>query len=158
MMKLRFLPLILAVIFTVGGGLAMSPAFSAEKQDITVKDAWSRERPSGAVVGGAFLTIQNTANHPDRLISASTPIADRAEVHESVMKDGVMGMLHRDEIIIVSGETVILKPGSFHVMLMGLKEDLTKGKTFPLTLTFARAGDITVTVHVEDAGAMKSTK
>ena len=70
------------------------------------------------------------------------------------MKDGVMSMMRIEELVIEPGETVMLKPGGFHVMLMGLKKPLTKGTEFPLTLNFARAGDVTVTVHVKDAGEM----
>ncbi|MEX0582595.1 MAG: copper chaperone PCu(A)C, partial [Sneathiella sp.] len=63
-------------------------------------------------------------------------------------------MMHMEELVIEPGETVMLKPGGFHIMLMGLKKPLTKGSEFPLTLTFARAGEITVPVHVKGAGNM----
>ena len=144
----------LLFVVGVGAGSDMFLAQAAEKSGMVVEDAWSRERPDGAIVGGAFVTIHNKEGERDRLVAASSPIADRVEIHTTVMQGGVMSMLRQEELIIPAGETVVMKPGGFHIMLMGLKENLEKGKKFPLTLNFARAGEITVEVHVEEAGAM----
>ena len=144
--------LLVAMIFC--GGADMFLAHAADKEGMVVKDAWARERPSGAIVGGAFVTLHNKEGEIDRLVGASSPIADRVEIHTTVMQGGVMSMLRQEELIVPAGETIVMKPGGFHIMLMGLKENLEKGKTFPLTLNFAKAGDITVMVHVKEAGAM----
>lgn len=127
---------------------------AGEKNSMMVSDAWSRARPADAIIGGAFATLHNMEDEEDRLVAASSPVADRVEIHSSAMKDGVMSMFRIEELVIPAGETIMMKPGSFHVMLMGLKEPLTKGKEFPVTFNFAHAGEVTVTVHVKEAGAM----
>ncbi|PHQ71996.1 MAG: hypothetical protein COB93_01740 [Sneathiella sp.] len=155
MRKMRFLSLILlAVVVTTGIYADPTSALSAEKDGVIVEDVWARARPDGAIVGGAFLTIRNDGKKAERLIDVRSPAARRVEIHESFMKDGVMSMAPTDAITIAPGEKIVLKPGGYHVMLMGLKENLSEGRRFPLTLVFDRAGEIEVSVHVKDAGAM----
>jgi copper(I)-binding protein len=73
--------------------------------------------------------------------------------------NGVMQMRQlADGLPVPAGGSVVLKPGSYHVMLIGLKKPLTAGETFPLTLTFAKAGNISVTVAVQAIGAMQDDK
>lgn len=156
MMKyLKYLPFVLLVgVLIVNAESDLFSSHAAEKNGMAVSDAWSRARPANAAVGGAFMTLHNMEGKADRLVAAESPIADRVEIHNSIMKDGIMSMMRMEELLIPAGETVMLKPGGFHVMLMGLKKPLFKGAEFPVTLNFARAGQITVTVHVKDAGAM----
>jgi periplasmic copper chaperone A len=66
----------------------------------------------------------------------------------------VMQMRPIAGVTIPEGQKVALKPGGMHVMLIGLKAPLRQGQTFPLTLTFAKAGPETVTVVVGKIGAM----
>ena len=73
--------------------------------------------------------------------------------------NGVMQMRQlADGLPVPAGGSVVLKPGSYHVMLIGLKKPLTAGETFPLTLTFAKTGNISVTVAVQAIGAMQDDK
>jgi copper(I)-binding protein len=102
--------------------------------------------------GGAFLKLDN-AGADDRLLSAQTELASRAELHTMAMEGDVMRMRQVDAIALPSGKTVELKPGGMHLMLFGLKEPLKSGDKFPLTLRFEKAGEVTVTVNVEAAGA-----
>lgn len=155
MKYLKYLPFVLLVgVLIANAESDLFVSHAAEKNGMAVTDAWSRARPANAAVGGAFMTIHNMESEADSLVAASSPIADRVEVHNSVMKDGVMSMMHMEKLLIPSGEMIALKPGGFHIMLMGLKKPLAKGTEFPVTLKFARAGEITVTVQVKDAGAM----
>lgn len=147
---------ILMMTVTIGVTASPSSVLAAEKHDMVVKDAWSRARPPSAKVGGAFMMIHNEGEKADRLIGASSPVAKRTEIHESLMKDGVMSMAPIDDLPIKPGGMVMLKPGGYHVMLMGLKEPLVEGEMFPLTLIFEHAGEIRVKVHVKKAGAMGS--
>lgn len=144
--------------FLLAGAVAMllaaGPAAAHKLEGLTVHDAWARERPAGIKVGGVFLTVHNGSAEADTLISGASPIAERVEIHNVAEKDGVMKMFEVEGIEIPAGSTVELKPGGYHIMLMGLKEPLEKGKTFPLTLEFAHSGKIEVTVEVKDAGAM----
>jgi copper(I)-binding protein len=99
--------------------------------------------------GAAYLTIQNTGAEADRLTGAETDVAQVVEIHEVKDVDGVMQMSPlKDGLEIPAGETVELKPGGYHIMYAGLKEDLTVGKTYALTLHFEHAGDVEITVEV----------
>lgn len=121
--------------------------------DITVAEPWSRASSEIARAGGAYLTITN-AGPTDTLIAGETDSAQRVELHNHTMTDGVM-MMHEVEggIAIGAGETVSLAPGGLHVMMMGLTEQLVEGESFPLTLTFEHAGSIEVEVMIRDVAA-----
>lgn len=138
-------------------GLAALPlaarAQDVQSGDLTVSHAWAR---GTATEGAAFLTVTNIGTEADRLVGASTPVAARAELHSHMMEDGVMKMRPVDGIDVPAHGVAELKPGAFHVMLIGLKEPLPEGKTIPLTLRFAHAGEVTVNVMVMALKAMPS--
>ncbi len=95
------------------------------------------------------LLIRNDGDADDRLLGASTPAGDQIEMHCTRLIDGRRVMrIVPDGLAIPAGATIILEPGASHLMLVGLHVDLVQGKTFPLTLHFARAGEVTVTVRV----------
>jgi len=123
----------------------------AEAAPTSVAHVWSRAALAGRV-GVVYLTIKG-GDAGDTLLSASTPVAPKAELHESYEENGVMKMRPIASLPVAAGKMVMLKPGGYHIMLVGLTKALTPGETFPLTLDFAKAGDITVTVQVEKAGA-----
>ena len=87
------------------------------------------------------------------LIGVSAPVAERVELHAHIMSDGVMRMRRVDAVPVPGGGSAELKPGGRHVMLIGLRAPLKEGGTFPLTLTFDKAGTITVTVAVGSVAA-----
>ena len=100
------------------------------------------------------MTLANKTNAPDRLIGVSSDVAAKVQIHEMKVINGIMQMREvSDGLAIPAGASVTLKPGSYHVMLIGLKKPLIAGQTFPLTLTFAKAGNISVTVPVQAMGA-----
>jgi copper(I)-binding protein len=132
--------------------LLLVGAASAQTGPVEVKNAWARATPGKAETGAAYLTIQ--AATPDRLIAVSTPVADKAEPHEMTMQGGVMRMRSLATIDLPAGQAVVLKPGATHIMLVGLKQPLRVGESFPLTLQFEKAGKREVNVVVEKAGAM----
>ena len=151
--------------------LAMGLAFTSVNSTVAIadshgkhasvmaKEAWARSRTPTAKVGGAFMMLHNMGKEDDRLIGARSPISGRTEVHTTKMTDGVMKMIHLKEgIEVKAGETVMLKPGGYHVMFMGLKEPMSEGKTFPVTLIFQKAGEVEVMVSVKKAGAMGGMK
>ena len=122
---------------------------------IRIEAAWARATPPGGKVGGAFITFLNTGDVPDRLVSASTAIAGRVELHTHIKDGDVMRMREVEGgIPLPPGETVKLQPGGFHIMLLGLKQGLAAGSRFPLTLTFEKAGSVQVDVPVEAMGSM----
>lgn len=121
--------------------------------DLQIGHPWARATPKGAPVGGGYLKITNTGNTPDRLVSGSVDFADRFEVHEMSMDNGVMKMRPATGIEIKPGETVELKPGGLHVMFVGLKKQLEQGQRVKGTLVFEKAGKVDVEFAVDSIGA-----
>ena len=138
---MRLLPLS-AFLLLIAAGDAPSPQ---------IDHPWARASAGNARNGAAFLTITNQGP-PDRLMRVSSPVADVAELHESVDDNGVMKMRPVAAITLEQGKPVTLAPGARHVMLMGLKAPLKQGDAFPLTLTFEHGPPVTVTVRVEAIG------
>ncbi|MDR3530095.1 MAG: copper chaperone PCu(A)C [Rhodopila sp.] len=123
----------------------------AAADGIMVQEAWARASPGAATNGAAYVTLVG-GTQPDTLIGVSTPVAATAEVHESFTDNGVMKMRPVAPLAIPAGKTVTFAPGGYHIMLMGLKQPLAAGQTFPLTLKFAHAAPITVDVQVRAMG------
>lgn len=122
---------------------------------ITVSDAWARETTPAQKAGGGFMTIDNAGDRPDRLLSATAGVADKVELHTVSMDGGVMRMRPvAGGIAIPARGKVDLRPGSFHIMLIGLKAPLRPGESVPVTLRFSRAGTITARLAVQPIGAM----
>ena len=122
---------------------------------LKISAPWARATPKSATVGGGYMTITNTGTAPDRLIGGSTAVANRFEVHEMKMDNGVMKMRPvADGIEIKPGQTVQLDPNGYHVMLVGLTRQLKQGDHFKATLEFAKAGKVDVDFTVEGIGAM----
>ncbi len=139
-------------------------ACSGASGGITVADAWSRPSPLVAGSGAAYMVIKNTGATADALIGGSSDVASAVEVHETVdmssaMPAGsmdasgmgsspVMGMQKVDRLEIPAGGTVELKPGGYHVMLIGLARELKVGEKIEITLTFEKAGEVKVSAEV----------
>ncbi len=137
-------------------------ALPAQAADITagslkISAPWARATPKGASVGGGYMTITNTGTATDHLIGGSTAVASRFEIHEMKIDNGVMKMrLVVGGIEIKPGQTVQLNPSGYHVMLVGLKQQLKQGDHFKATLEFEKAGKVDVDFTVEGLGAMPS--
>jgi copper(I)-binding protein len=150
MMKQRILlPLALALLCSVTV-LAEDYKLGA----LEIGQPWARATPPSAPAGGGFLKITNTGATPDRLISASSPVAELVQVHEMKMDGNVMRMREVEKgLEIPAGGSVTLAPGGLHLMMMGLKAPLAKDTKVPLTLVFEKAGRIEVELAVEAMGA-----
>jgi periplasmic copper chaperone A len=135
----------------VAACLAVTSAALAQTGQLEVSNAWARATPAKAENGVAFLTIRTPT--PDRRVSVSSPVAKKAELHTMEMAGMVMKMRPLAGLDIPAGQAVTLKPGGEHIMLMGLNGPLREGQSFPLTLTFEKAGTREVTVAVEKPGA-----
>lgn len=124
-------------------------AASAAQAEIHVRDAWARFTVPGQQAGGVFMQLHNDGR-TDALVGGSSPVAEKVEIHTHSMRDGKMQM-HEIEggLQLAEGSRVELKPGSYHVMLIGLKQPLAGGHSFPLTLNFRHAPAKTVTVTVK---------
>lgn len=121
---------------------------------IHVAEPWARATPKGASTGAAYLTVTNAGSAPDRLSCAASEAAAQCQIHTMRMDDGVMKMRPLEGgLEIKPGETVTLKPGSDHVMLMNLKHPLEAGKTVEATLQFEKAGPLKVEFAILAMGA-----
>ncbi|MEO1112380.1 MAG: copper chaperone PCu(A)C [Pseudomonadota bacterium] len=126
--------------------------------DLSLSKTWTRATPPKARAGGGFVEIVNSGSQDDRLISASSGVAKKVELHEMSVTDGVMKMREMEGgIDIPAGETVTLKPGGLHIMFMGLNAPFEEGTTVPVVLTFEKAGDVEIELDVAKMGA-KSMK
>lgn len=144
------------LVATATATLLHLPANAADfqKGDIKIVQPWSRATPGGAKVAGGFMTLTNTGKTADRLIGGSAVVTGVFEVHEMSMTDGIMRMrMLRNGLEIKPGETVVLKPGSFHVMFMELKQPLARGDKIKGTLVFEKAGTVEIEYEVAALGA-----
>ena len=132
-------------------GAATAHEFSSK--DITVSHPWARATPGGVTVGGAYFEVKAAPGPGDRLIGARSAVAGSMEVHSHSIENGVAKMRRVDGLPIKGGESVVLKPGGYHVMLLDLKKPLKEGDLLKFTLSFEKAGDIEVEATVEPIGA-----
>jgi copper(I)-binding protein len=115
---------------------------------------WSRATPKGASAGAAYLTVTNNGAAPDRLSCAGSEAAAQCQIHTMSMENGVMKMRPVEGgLEIKPGETVTLKPGGNHLMLMNLKHPLEAGKAVEATLQFEKAGPVKVEFPILAMGA-----
>jgi len=131
--------------------IAMPLAAFAQPPGIQVDHVWSRAALAGHD-GAVYLTITDTGP-PDTLTGVTTPVAAMAGLHQSINDNGVMKMRPVASLPIAQGKSVTLAPGGYHIMLMELKQPLKEGDSFPVTLSFAKAGQVTATATVAKAGA-----
>ena len=130
--------------------------------EIEVQDVWSRpammdmgsgESSEGGMgmagTGAVFMLIKNSGSEADRLLGGQTSVAEVVEIHETVIENEVMKMqMLSDGLEIPASGQVVLKPGSYHVMLIGMKQNLEVGDSFTLDLEFEKTGTKTVQPEV----------
>jgi copper(I)-binding protein len=132
--------------------LAAVPAIALAQQNaIRIEDAWSRTAMQGRT-GVVYLTIVDEGA-ADRLTGITSPVAARAELHESFNENGVAKMREIAVLPLAQGKPVTLAPGGYHIMLVDLKAPLKQGDAFPITLRFEKAGQVTAQVTVQKPGA-----
>ena len=159
-------------IFRAGAlaaSLALGAAAASAETTLTVSGAWSRP---AVETGAAYFTIANHGTSEDRLLEVASPVAAHVEMHETVhgasgtsgmsgmsggapggmagmsAMSGTMTMKRVTSVAVPAGGAVTFKPGSYHVMLIGLKKPLKAGDTVELHLRFEKAGAIDVSAPV----------
>ncbi|HLJ21372.1 MAG TPA: copper chaperone PCu(A)C [Stellaceae bacterium] len=132
---------VLALCTLVGSALA-------DESPIVASDAWARPTLKGTSTGAVYLILRNRGTAGDRLVAVSTPAAERAEIHEDVTDNGIMSMKPVPELSLPASTSTAIEPGRYHIMLIGVKAPLSAGQNFPITLTFASAPPLEVTVSV----------
>lgn len=137
---------LLAAVMMAGLAGAVSAA------GVHVEDGWAHTTVEGMKIGGAFMKIHNDEAKQDFLLGGSSPVADRVEVHTHINDNGVMRMREVKGGVPLEAKSVTeLKPGSYHVMFMGLKKQLKEGDKIPVTLKFKNAKAQTVQLEVKIA-------
>ena len=111
---------------------ALLASFAAQAQ-VKVDDPWVRATVAPQKATGAFMQL--TSAKAAKVVAASSPLAAMVEIHEMKMDGDNMKMRAVEALPLPAGQVVALKPGSYHVMLMGLKAPIKAGETVPLTLT-----------------------
>jgi copper(I)-binding protein len=138
-----------AFVITLAGLLAVTSLAHAQALGaLRISHPWAKPAMAGRA-GACYLTITNTGKAPAMLARAASPAAARVTIHEMRMEGAVMRMRTLASLTIAPGATVTLAPGGYHLMLEGLKRELKPGDRVPLTLTFARGGQVTVDLVVE---------
>jgi periplasmic copper chaperone A len=116
--------------------------------NLIVTEARARATPPGISVGAVYFSIRNTGSTADRLLSVSTPVASKVELHESRMLNGVMEMREVASVECPPGATVKASPGGLHVMLLDLAGPLEAGTLLSVSLHFRDAGVLTLKAPV----------
>jgi periplasmic copper chaperone A len=145
---MRVLALMLLFCLPLAGMAEAQPSAGIE-----ISHPWARATPASAHNGAVYLKILNHGSDADTLTGAATPIAAKAELHTSLNENGVMKMRPLASVPVTAGGSAEFKPGGMHIMLIGVIHPLKVGDSFPLTLTFAKAGPVAVTVMVEKPDA-----
>ena len=145
----RFSVIGLAVLLMVVAGCTRST-----EPNIRVEDVWARPASvgmGGKVTSAVYMTLINEGGAADRLVGAVTEVAEVVEIHRSVMEGDVMKMVPvKEGLEIPAGGRVELRPGGYHMMLIGLKRDLKPGDRFMLRLRFEKSGERQVEVVVAE--------
>jgi periplasmic copper chaperone A len=143
------------LIVASGGQLG---AQGSSEGTIKVENPWSRATPAGSKTGVIYMTLVNVGTNADRLLGGTTPVAETVMFHSSINDNGIMKMRELTAIDLAPGAKVALKPSGTHVMLVGLRQPLKEGRSFPLTLQFEKAGKVDVTVSVGKFGDVEHHK
>ncbi|MGC9286488.1 MAG: copper chaperone PCu(A)C [Hydrogenobaculum sp.] len=120
------------------------------KPDIVIKDPWVRLMPPTSKVSAAYMKIENKGNSEDMLLWAKSSISKITQLHKTINSNGIMKMVRVKKFTIKPKQTLILKPGGYHIMLIGLKHPLKKGEKVTLWLKFKYSGIKKVVAPVED--------
>ena len=125
----------------------------APKEGIEISDAWARAAMQGTN-SAVYFVIQNHNTEADEIIGAVSDVADAVEIHESKTEGDVMTMSHVESVLLEPSAKVEFKAGGYHVMLIGLKQDLKAGDEIEVTLQFKNSPEITVKTKVKEADEM----
>jgi hypothetical protein len=141
-----------------------APPAPAASQGVSAQNVWARpakmmgsmpmegdaqQMQHGGANSAVYMLLANGGATADRLVAAQADVSNAIEIHETKMEGDVMRMQQVEGgIEIPAGGQVELKPGGYHVMLIGLTRDLNVGEKFPVTLQFESGAMLTVEAEV----------
>ena len=146
MRRVAFAGLILALFISCSSD--REPANQSLSGEMEIKKSWMRSAEANTNSAG-YLSIINGTAETDTLLSVSTDAFEAAEVHESYeTDDGLIGMRPAKNMSIASGDSLVLKPGGMHIMLMNAQNKLTESDSVNIYFSFKKAGDKTIKIPV----------
>ncbi len=119
--------------------------------NLNIDDIWARTGQPGQV-SAAYFEVKNKGN-ADKIVSANCDCAKATELHNVKMIDGAMKMYQVPAMDIPADGELKLKPGSYHIMLIGLNRPLVAGESLPIKVKFEKAGEVTLQAKVKDKAA-----
>jgi copper(I)-binding protein len=137
--------------FVIAGLVMIVAGCGQGGPSVSVEDAWANATPAGATIGAVYLKI--TSKEADTLLSATTTVADHIEMHTSSEQNGMMQMRPLSNVRLEAGKPFTFAPGGAHFMLVDLRQPLTAGLRFPMTLEFEHASAQTIQVQVVELGS-----
>ena len=144
---MKFLPAAILIAVSL-----VATACGSSAPDYSIDNVWARPATTGgesnSATSAVYMEIANNTRNPDRIVGVLTDVARSAELHVSRVESGIMFMEPQDDIVLPPNGILELKPGSYHVMLVGLNRNLNPGDTFTLIVRFRGAPDMTATVEV----------
>jgi copper(I)-binding protein len=160
---MRAIAVLIVMCGLMGVGQVSAGHMGHRHTNIQLENAWARRAPSmvqrgqssqgeGAMAAGngaVYVTISNHGSEDDALLSASADVATTVELHETIEQDGKMVMRPLPKFAVSAGGKLEMKPGSYHIMLLGLKQDLTPGAAVTVGLSFEKAGQMSVEAPVK---------
>lgn len=128
-----------------------SPVNMSTEPVATLSNAWTRATPKSATSAAIYLSFKNNSSTPMHITAVETPVAARAEIHETTMADGIAQMRPVKDMALPANSSIAFAPGGTHIMLTGLAQPLKAGDSFPVTLTFDSGEQMKVSVKVQAA-------
>ncbi|MGE0080405.1 MAG: copper chaperone PCu(A)C [Thiohalomonadaceae bacterium] len=129
-------------------------AGAASAADFMVKDPWIREAPPNAMALGAFATLHNGSDKARTLVAARSAVADKVELHKTIVEDNVAKMVQQEKIEIAAGSEVKMQPGGLHIMLIGPRQALKAGDKVEVVLEFDDGATLPVAFEMRKGEGM----
>lgn len=142
------------VLLGLGLVLLAAGAAQAPPADLSVEDPWVREAPAPRTTTAAYMVLRNLSSREIVLTGGSTPAAKVLELHEMIDEGGTMRMRKVERLVIPAKDSLTLRPGGLHLMLIELTRPLKIGEKVPITLTTADGRTIAVEADVRAGGRM----
>ncbi|UUO24216.1 copper chaperone PCu(A)C [Colwellia sp. M166] len=133
---MRNIFLVLILLFLFVNSAFAGTVFSGQNTEVLIENSFARESIPGTSISSAYMTISNLSAKDLRLISASSTVSDRIEIHEHTMANGLMRMRQRDHVDISAKDSMLFQPSGFHLMIFDLKQPLKAKENIIITLHF----------------------
>ena len=120
-----------------------------DNEGVEISDVWARPGIEGGN-SGVFFLVKNHTDEEIKIVSADSDISNYVEVHKSYKVDDVMKMEKQDFVVVGAGAELAFKPGSYHIMVIDLLNDLNVGYEFEVTIQFENQPEQTIQVTVTE--------